>query len=127
MESATFRKWLAEHGCGFDPHQEKRGTGQVNVTVHREGRKAEVPLGGSRQILDARIIRCACEELGVRLVRIGGTAEPGVSREREHTIDGDPLLALRDGFVRPLDTQPTASDRIVWDRYQPDASAFSKQ
>jgi hypothetical protein len=33
MESATFRKWLAEHGCGFDPHQEKRGTGQVNVTV----------------------------------------------------------------------------------------------
>ena len=25
------------------------------VTVHREGRKAEVPVGGSRQALDARV------------------------------------------------------------------------
>ena len=55
MESATFRKWLAERGCRFDQHEhEKRGEGQVIVTVHREGRKAEVPLGGSHQILDAR-------------------------------------------------------------------------
>jgi hypothetical protein len=30
----------------FDTDQEKRGTGHANVTVHREGRKAEVPLGG---------------------------------------------------------------------------------
>ena len=51
MESATFRKWLAERGCRFDHHEEKRGDGQVTVTVHREGRKAEVPLGGSRQII----------------------------------------------------------------------------
>ena len=51
MESATFRKWLAEHGCRFDRHEhEKRGEGEVIVTVHREGRKAEVPLGGSHQI-----------------------------------------------------------------------------
>ena len=35
------------------------------VTVHREGRKAEVPLGGSRQSLDARVVRRACEELGL--------------------------------------------------------------
>ena len=28
MESATFRKWLAERGCGFDQHgHEKRGEG----------------------------------------------------------------------------------------------------
>jgi hypothetical protein len=33
--------------------------------VHREGRKAEVPLGGSRRILDARVVRRACEELGL--------------------------------------------------------------
>jgi ribosome-interacting GTPase 1 len=46
MESATFQKWLAEHGCRFDTAAEKRGTGHANVTVHREGRKAEVPLGG---------------------------------------------------------------------------------
>jgi hypothetical protein len=39
MESATFHKWLAEHGCRFDTDQEKRGTGHANVTVHREGRK----------------------------------------------------------------------------------------
>jgi len=30
MESATFRKWLAERGCRFDQHEhEKRGEGQV--------------------------------------------------------------------------------------------------
>jgi hypothetical protein len=66
MESATFRKWLTERGCRFDRHEhEKRGEGQVIVTVHREGRKAEVPLGGSHQILDARVVRQACEELGL--------------------------------------------------------------
>jgi hypothetical protein len=65
MESATFQKWLAEHGCRFDTAQEKRGTGHANVTVHREGRKAEVCLGGPHQILDAHIIRRACEELGL--------------------------------------------------------------
>jgi hypothetical protein len=46
METATFQKWLAEHGCRFDTAQEKRGRGRANVTVHREGRKAELPLGG---------------------------------------------------------------------------------
>ena len=61
MESATFRKWLAERGCRFDQHEhEKRGEGQVIVTVHRDGRKAEIlrssALGGVRQ---------ACEELGL--------------------------------------------------------------
>jgi len=62
----TFRKWLTERGCRFDRHEhEKRGEGQVIVTVHREGRRAEVPLGGSRRILDARVVRQACEELGV--------------------------------------------------------------
>jgi len=63
MESATFRKWLAEHGCRFDTDEEQRGTGHANVTVHRAGRKAEVPLGGPHQTLDARIVRRACEEL----------------------------------------------------------------
>ncbi len=66
MESATFRKWLAEHGCRFDHHEHhQRGEGQMMVTVHREGRKAEVPLGGSRQTLDQRIVDQACEELGL--------------------------------------------------------------
>ncbi len=65
MQSATFRKWLAGHGCRFDEHEHKRGEGQVLVTVHREGRKSEVPLGGSRQDLDPREVRRACEELGL--------------------------------------------------------------
>jgi hypothetical protein len=66
MESATFRSWLAEHGCRFD-HSEhhQRGEGPVMVTVHRDGRKSEVPLGGSHQILDKRIVQQACEELGL--------------------------------------------------------------
>jgi hypothetical protein len=73
MESATFRKWLAERGCRFDQHEhEKRGEGQVIVTVHREGRKAEVPLGGSHQILDARVVRQTCEELGLDWSQLQG-------------------------------------------------------
>src|SRR5437660_11972731 len=73
MESATFRKWLTERGCRFDRHEhEKRGEGQVIVTVHREGRKAEVPLGGSHQTLDLRVVRQACEELGLDWSRLPG-------------------------------------------------------
>ena len=65
MEGATFREWLAERGCRFEHHADKRGEGQLMVTVHREGRKAVVPLGGLRQQLDDRVIRRACEELGL--------------------------------------------------------------
>jgi len=72
MESATFQKWLAEHGCRFDTAQEKRGTGHANVTVHREGRKAEVCLGGPHQILDAHIVRRACEELDLNWSELPG-------------------------------------------------------
>jgi hypothetical protein len=72
MESATFRKWLAEQGCRFDRHHEQRHEGHVMVTVHREGRKAEVPLGGSRQILDSRVVRRACEELGLDPAQLPG-------------------------------------------------------
>jgi hypothetical protein len=43
MASATFRKSLAEHGRRFDQHEhEKRGEGQVIVTVHRGGRRRPV-------------------------------------------------------------------------------------
>jgi hypothetical protein len=55
MESATFRKWLVEQGCRFDHGHEQRHEGHVMVTVHRGGRKAEVPLGGSHQFLDTRV------------------------------------------------------------------------
>ncbi len=66
MESATFRKWLSEQGSRFDHHEhEQRHEGHVMVTVHRDNRKAEVPLGGSRKTIDARIVRRACSELGL--------------------------------------------------------------
>jgi hypothetical protein len=47
--------------------------GHVLVTVHREGRKAEVPLGGSHQILDPRVVRQACEELGLDWSQLPGS------------------------------------------------------
>ncbi len=73
MESATFRKWLVEHGCRIDhAEHQKRHMGHVMVTVHREGRKAEVPLGGSHQIIDPRVVRRACEELGLDPAQLPG-------------------------------------------------------
>ncbi len=73
MESITFRKWLAERGCRFDRHEQRRHVGPVMVTVHREGRKSEVPLGG-RQSLDPRIVRQACDELGLDWRQLPGPA-----------------------------------------------------
>lgn len=67
MEIAIFRKWLAERGCRFDTQSEKRGEGHGTVTIHREGRTAELPLVGSRQDLDPRDVRRVCEELGLEL------------------------------------------------------------
>ncbi len=73
MESATFRDWLVKQGCRIDRHEHhQRHQGPVVVTVHREGRKAEVPLGGSHQILDARVVRHACEQLGLDLSQLPG-------------------------------------------------------
>ena len=72
MESATFRKWLGQQGCRFDQHGEQRHEGHVMVTVHREERKTEVPLGGSHQIIDPRVVRQACEELGLDPARLPG-------------------------------------------------------
>ena len=66
MESATFRKWLAEQGCRFDRHEhQERREGHVMVTVPREGRTSQAPLGGSRKDLDPRDVRRVCEELGL--------------------------------------------------------------
>jgi hypothetical protein len=66
MEIATFRKWLGQRGCRFDHHEhEQRGEGQTTVTVHREGRTAQLPYAGSRQSLDTRVVRRVCEDLGL--------------------------------------------------------------
>lgn len=72
MESPTFRRWLAAQGCRFDLHKQTRQEGPVMVTVHREGRKVEVPLGGSRHFLDPRVVYRTCEELGLDWSRLPG-------------------------------------------------------
>ena len=73
MESATFRSWLAERGCRFDHHEHHdRGEGHVMVTVHREGRTSQAPLGGSRKDLDPRDARRICEELGLDCSELPG-------------------------------------------------------
>ena len=66
MESATFRKWLADRGCAFDQHTTGRGThGIASVTAHREGRKAVIPLVGSRKRLDPQQVKEIVESLGL--------------------------------------------------------------
>jgi hypothetical protein len=66
MEYATFRKWLTDQGCRFDTQQEKRGEGHGTVTIHREGRTAELPLVGSLHELDPNAIHQVCEALGLK-------------------------------------------------------------
>ena len=74
MESSTFRKWLAEQGCRIDySEHHQRHKVQVMITVHREGRKTEGPLGGSHQIIDEREVRRACEELGLDPAQLLGS------------------------------------------------------
>jgi hypothetical protein len=72
MEIATFRKWLAEHGCRFDAQREKRGEGRGTVTIHRLGRTAELPLVGANHELDPRSVRQVCETLGLDWSKLPG-------------------------------------------------------
>ena len=74
MEIATFRKWLAEHGCRFGAESENREEGKGTVTVHRLGRTAELPLVGANHELDPRYVRRVCEALG--LVQASVTNRP---------------------------------------------------
>jgi hypothetical protein len=81
MESAAFRKWLAERGCRFGA--EKREEDYGTVTVHRLGRTAEMPLGGARSDIDARAVREVCEALGLDWSKLPGSAV--------RTLDDDKL------------------------------------
>ena len=76
MESATFRRWLAEHGCRFGAHSEKREEGQGTVSVHRLGRTAELPLVGANDELDPRSVRQICEALGLDWSKLPGQTGP---------------------------------------------------
>lgn len=66
METATFRKWLVEHGCHIDTDEHPVGhEGHGEVTVHREGRKTRIPLGATHHSLDPRVVSRACDDLGL--------------------------------------------------------------
>jgi len=73
MESATFRKWLIEQGCRIDSDEHPRGhEGHIMVTVHREGRKTRVQIGGLHQVLDPRLVQRVCEELALDASQLPG-------------------------------------------------------
>lgn len=66
MESATFRKWLAERGCRFEAGKDTVETvGHAYVTVHRGNRRAVLPDIGTKKALDPRIVREIVDTLGL--------------------------------------------------------------
>jgi hypothetical protein len=74
MDSETFRSWLTERGCRFDHHEEDRGNGQAAVTVHREGRTAQLPMIGSRKPIDLETARAVCQALALDWSELPGPA-----------------------------------------------------
>ncbi|MFZ1109054.1 MAG: hypothetical protein WAN43_12020 [Rhodomicrobium sp.] len=74
MDIDTFRHWLSEHGCRFDTPAHHRGEGHGHLTIHREGRVAELPLTGSHHHLNAELVREVCEKLGLNALDL--TKEP---------------------------------------------------
>jgi hypothetical protein len=66
MEYASLKTWLLERGCRFDTPHEQRGDGHGTVTIHREGRTAELSLVGSRRELDPHSVRQLCDALGLK-------------------------------------------------------------
>jgi hypothetical protein len=73
MESATFRTWLADRGCRFDQHESEKGHGHAAVTVHREGRTAELPLVGTRQSINLNTARAICQALDLEWTELPGS------------------------------------------------------
>jgi hypothetical protein len=73
MRSDTFRKWLQQRGCRFD--QQVRGAGAAGhaaLTVHRGTLQATLPLVGTKQHLDPRVV----QEV-VRALELDPTELPG--------------------------------------------------
>jgi hypothetical protein len=66
VERPVAPKWVAERGCAFDQHATgQTAHGIASVTAHREGRKAVIPLIGSRKRLDPRQVKEIVETLGL--------------------------------------------------------------
>jgi hypothetical protein len=75
MQSATFRRWLSEHGCTFEAGRDTVKTGgHVYVTVRLRDRRAVLPEVGSHKQLDPRIVRQIVDELGLDWNELPGPA-----------------------------------------------------
>jgi hypothetical protein len=75
MEIDTFRKWLAERGCHFDTQGHQRGDGHGHLTIHHEGRTAELALTGAHYHLDADLVRQVCETLRLDASELPGSKD----------------------------------------------------
>jgi hypothetical protein len=75
LETATFRKWLAERGCRFEAGKDTvEPHGHASVTVHRENRKAILPDVGTKKALDPGIVRQIVDDLGLDWNELPGPA-----------------------------------------------------
>ena len=72
MEYGTFKNLLTERGCRFDTQPAERGDGHGTVTIHRDGRTAELLLVGARQELDPKSVLKVCEALGLKWSELPG-------------------------------------------------------
>jgi mRNA interferase HicA len=60
MTAAQLRRWLAKHGCTFEP-----GKGG-HLIVRRNGRKSVLPMHGSRKELGTGLVGKIKRDLGLR-------------------------------------------------------------
>jgi hypothetical protein len=75
MESATFRRWLAERGCRFEAGSDTvHKGGHAYVTVRLGDRRAVLPEVGTQLRLDPRIVRQIVDELGLDWNELPGPA-----------------------------------------------------
>jgi hypothetical protein len=90
MESATFRKWLADRGCRFDHGHEKRGEG---------------PVGGRRKFLSADLARSltlALYAASARNLALTGPSCPGRKPACEASVAIALVLLKPGNFCRAL-------------------------
>lgn len=74
MNSATFRKWLVEHGCRVERHMliKHRRSGIGSALVRLGEREAELPLVGSRKDLPADVVMSVVTKLGLDPAELPG-------------------------------------------------------
>ena len=82
-----------------DQRSRHRGEGHGHLTIHREGRVAELPLIGSHRHLDADLVRGLCEKLGLTPPDLLKGRGEGAARHAWRTAKGrifsGPLLQFR--------------------------------